>query len=138
MDVKNIRRWYHDIIRDVVQYKSQTKELEYLAYDEVHVIIDWDIKWLHHFLQKKMEHWFTKGSMPCHGVVVFNRLELGEIKKYSFAHTAQESEQIAAQVFFVELDLLRQRKEIFPGVTKATFQSNNAGFYHISMLLCLL
>ena len=35
-------------------------------------------------------------------------------------------------------DFLRQTKEISPGATKATFQSENVGYYHTSMLFCFM
>ena len=60
--------------------------------------------------------------MPWHEVVVFKRLELGEVKKNSFAHDSQESKKRAEHAFFIALDLLRQTKEMFPGKQKQLFK----------------
>ena len=42
------------------------------------------------------------------------------------------------QVFFIASDLLRKIKEMFTGITKTTFHSDNAGYYHDLICLCLL
>jgi len=100
--------------------------------------MDWAMEWLPHFYREKMEQWFAKGGVPWHEAVVFKRVESGEVKKYTFTHVAQESEQTAVQVFFIISDVLKQVKDIFPGVNRVTFQSDNAGCYHTSILLCSL
>ena len=53
----------------------------------------WAMKWLPHFHRQKMEQLFEKGSTPWNEAIIFKRLESGEIKKHSFTHTAQVSEQ---------------------------------------------
>ena len=115
VDLKNVRKWHHHAIRDFVQSQSQTKELNDLGFDEACIVMDWAMKWLPRFYREKMEQWFAKGGMPWHEAVVFKRVESGEVKKHTFTHVAQESEQTAAQVFFIISDLLKQVKDMFPG-----------------------
>ena len=76
--------------------------------------------------------------MPWYDAIVFKRVESGKVKKHTFTYVAQESEQTAVQVLLIISDLLKQMKHLFPGANKVTFQSDNTGCYHASILLCLL
>ena len=58
--------WCHHIVRDFVLSKSQTKELEYLAYDELRVVMEWAMKWLPHFTEKN-------GIVVCKGCHTMER-----------------------------------------------------------------
>ena len=70
--------------------KSQTKELEALAYDKVCIVIYCAIKLLPTFYREKIEQWFEKGGVPWYEVVVFKILESEAIKKHYFTHVAQQ------------------------------------------------
>ena len=125
----NILAWKAHILRSINQDSSRIDILEMLDESSVLVIQDWAMKYLPRKYRESQTDWFGKRGIPWHISVAFRKIS-DQFQMLTFAHIFQTCSQDSCAVLAVVVDVIKQLKNIIPGLKKVSFRQDNAGCYH--------
>ena len=125
----NIFAWKAHILRSINQDAARVDVLESLDQSSVQVVQDWAMNYLQRKYRESQTDWFVKRGILWHISVAFRKVN-NNLEMLSFAHIFQSCSQDSCAVLAVMADVIRQLKEIMPGLKTVSSRQDNAGCYH--------
>ena len=132
---KDILEWKSHIMRSVNQEKTKEEMISRLDDSTVMAMMDWAMKFQQTKYREKQQEWLGKRGLSWHVSSVVSKHADNQVKVQSYIHLIDSCSQDWYSVFSILESVLKTVKKENPVVRNAHLRSDEAGCYHINMLV---